>query len=154
RLAAKGTIFYNTRKHENKDEYTLEVREFDMEDFKKNPNIYIIGKRGSGKSLIIKNIIDHYGPKILPNTIIISPTEKINNFYRPLYKDAKIMYKYKKSTIRKFIEGTEEEKLLILDDCMVKSMITDNLFIEIMRNSRHYNMTVILASQYSLQLSP
>jgi len=61
----------------------LPIQQFSLNEMGENPSILIIGKRGSGKSWVIKDILKTIAMKNKPVTII-SPGEKYNPWYRTL----------------------------------------------------------------------
>ena len=61
----------------------LNFRQFKLSDMVDHPAILTIGKRGSGKSVLIKTILKHY--KNIPAGIVICPTDRLNDSYSEWY---------------------------------------------------------------------
>jgi hypothetical protein len=78
------------------------------------PSICTIGKRGSGSSLLIKDIM--FNNKNISTGNVISPTERMSPFYLKYLKDTNIKIKYKIHELNDTYD--ENIKWLILDDCM------------------------------------
>ena len=70
----------------------LEIREFKLNNMKDNAAIAMIAKRGSGKSWICRDIIRQKTD--IPGGMIISPTDKMNSFYRDFFPDLYIHYDF------------------------------------------------------------
>lgn len=150
-----------------------ELKEFDMNKLveKPNQNIVIIGKKNTGKSTLIKNILFYLKDK-LPIVIAMSGSESLNNFYKKLIPD---MFVYSDINIskfthisdrqNKFIEhvnhGTEsftglnDNIGLILDDCIADTTWTkDESMNHFVTNGRHMKLTLIVAVQAIKSLPP
>jgi GTP-binding protein EngB required for normal cell division len=57
----------------------LELKKFDPSTIKSDSVIVFIGKRNTGKSYCMKDILSYH--KELPVGVVISPTEAANNFF-------------------------------------------------------------------------
>ncbi|AYV77464.1 MAG: packaging ATPase [Dasosvirus sp.] len=68
----------------------LAVREFKLNDLCDNPSIVVVGKRGSGKSWLIRDLLN----KLNVPATVICPTEIDNPFYQKNPLVHKIYYKY------------------------------------------------------------
>jgi hypothetical protein len=151
-------IFNKSIKEESEtdnDIRTLAIREFNLDKMVKNPNILIIGKRGSGKSVIVSNILNRYNDTVLNNSLIISPTEPLNPFYTDKFPQCKIEYEYTTDSIKSVLNDTKE-CVVVLDDCClsISQLDNDKYLYELLLNGRHYNKTVILIMQYPLDIAP
>ena len=58
---------------------SLPVKEFKLDSMCENPAIVMIAKRGSGKSYIVREILEYYHD--IPVGAIICPTEAENPYY-------------------------------------------------------------------------
>ncbi len=124
--------------------------------------ITIIGKPGSGKSVLIKALL-HAKRHIIPTGVVISGSEDSNKFYSDMFPDLFIYEKYEKAVIEKIISRQKLAKenlpnawtVLIMDDCMDDVKIfTDPLMVGLFKNSRHWNMLSIFANQYVFDFRP
>tara|TARA_Y100000310_G_scaffold300606_1_gene336419 strand:+ start:436 stop:1197 length:762 start_codon:yes stop_codon:yes gene_type:complete len=121
-----------------------------------------IGKRRSGKSFLIRDLLFHH--RDIPIGTVISGTESMNKFYGNLIPSLFIHHDYnpmivknalerQKTVIRQNIRDTRA--FLLLDDCQhVKSWIREKTTLELFMNGRHYNLLFILAMQYVLGITP
>ena len=129
-----------------------------------NKTIGLIAKRNSGKSCLLKYLVEAERHKF--NKIyVICPTEKINRFYSDIVDDECIFDNYDEKWVEKLInkmteinsnKSQKERKnvLLILDDIVSdhnfhQSPTLKKLFIR----GRHINIGIILTFQY-LNLIP
>jgi len=129
-----------------------------------NKTIGLIAKRNSGKSCLLKYLVEAERHKF--NKIyVICPTEKINRFYSDIVDDECIFDNYDEKWVEKLInkmtminsnKPQKERKnvLLILDDIVSdhnfhQSPTLKKLFIR----GRHINIGIILTFQY-LNLIP
>jgi len=136
-----------------------------MESLKSNlggSKITIIGKPGSGKSILIKHLL--YAKKhVIPTGIVISGSEDSNKFYSTLFPDLFIYDKFKKEIVENFVKRQKLAKellpnawaCLVMDDCMDDVKIfNDPLMQGLFKNGRHWNMLAIFANQYVFDFKP
>ena len=126
------------------------------------PTCIFIGKRGSGKSTLVADIL-YYSRKI-PMGLVISATEEGNHFYQQHVPDLFIHSDYDPSLIEGVIErqkkALREEKpnadvFVLLDDCMYdKKMIRDKNIRGMFMNGRHWRTFFLLTTQYCMDLPP
>jgi len=136
------------------------------------PVMAVIGKRGSGKSTLIEEII--YYLKV-PTAIVMSGTEISNSFYskhiHPLFIydeyradkiQAIISAQTKKATEmqhrypdKKFTDFPEHGILIIMDDLAYDNkMMKDPGMKQLFFNGRHLNITLIMSFQYLVAIPP
>jgi len=123
-----------------------------------------IGKRGTGKSTLVADIL-YYLRKINAG-VAISATEDGNAYYSSFIPDILIHSEYKPEIIqqvitrqKKIINGnkknTDGDVFVLLDDCMYdKRMIRDTNIRGIFMNGRHWRITFMLTMQYCMDLPP
>lgn len=124
--------------------------------------IVIIGKPGSGKSILIKDIL--FNKKhIIPVPLIISETEELNYTYSKIIPSNFIYKKYNENILRDFLNRqiVAKQKLinpwtcLILDDCFGEPKhFTKPMQQFLFKNLRHYCTLYIVALQYALDIKP
>lgn len=139
------------------------IKEFNLNDIKPNSKLVIIGKPGSGKSTLIKDMLKSFR-HLFPVAKIFSGTEDNNHFYSGIYPDHFIFSEYTEEEIEKFIERQKKcigEKVanpkcvLTIDDCSDDPKFFKRpLFQKIYKNGRHWEMLFILALQYGLDIPP
>jgi hypothetical protein len=150
----------------------LELKKFDPSCIKSDSVIVFIGKRNTGKSYCMKDILSYH--KDLPVGIVISPTEVANNYFEKFIPNMLIYDEYEPAIIKRFVErqininkqkndqvkkfGTSEidnRAFLILDDCLYdKTWPTDKNIRSIFMNGRHYKIFFLITMQFCLGLPP
>ena len=133
----------------------LNIEQFNLDELCKNSNILMIGKKCSGKTWQIKNIIDNqYKSKKIDRIIVFSPIDIINNFYN---KFVDIVYhKYEPQIINKLLKDTNISlhTLVVFDDCFINDFSKDKSFINLILNGRHYNISSIISLQFPIGFLP
>jgi len=79
------------------NEFDMKSLIYDKEGNFVNPRILLIGKSGSGKSYVIRDILYHI--QDIPCGTVIAPTCKMNKFYDPFIGKSYIHYEYKDEII-------------------------------------------------------
>lgn len=153
----------------------LELKKFDMSRIKDDKVIVAIGKRGCGKSQIIKDIM--YRHKDIPVGTVISATESANQFFGDFVPKIFIHDEYKPEIINnsvrrqkmvlKKINAEEQNKygsmqnkidprsFVILDDCLYDSSWTkDSNIRALFMNGRHLKVMFCITMQYPLGIGP
>ena len=151
----------------------LELKKFNPQEMKQDGIILLIGKRRSGKSFCLKDLLSYH--KDIPVCVIISPTEVSNQFFQKFVPNILIYDDYDPEIIQRFLDRqikvtkqrNEEIKkygksdidpraFIILDDCMFNSSIwqKDKNIRSIFMNGRHYSILTIITSQTPLGLNP
>ena len=132
-----------------------------------NTSTIVIGKTGSGKSSVIYKLLNDPHMWDAKNTFdlvcLISPTAKMDDIQRqyPITDDDCViddlseapaflrgLMDMQSDTIEEFGAVNSPLLCILLDDCVAdKQFINSNEFFEIFMKQRHYNMTVVIASQ-------
>lgn len=157
---------------------TLELQKFDMKriTFKpeenKGPVIVLIGRRDTGKSYLVKDILYHH--RNVPIGTVISGTEAGNGFYNKIVPKLFIHDEYnsilienilrRQKTVLKQMKREMEtyrrttidpRAFLILDDCLFDSTWTrDKLMRALLFNGRHWKIMLVITMQYPLGIPP
>ena len=127
--------------------------------------IGLIAKRCSGKSVLLKHLVEAEKYKF-HKIFVICPTERINRFYKDITDDECIFDNYNEIWMNKLIDKmteinankTAKERkhiLLILDDCVSdhnfhQSPTIKKLFLR----GRHINISLLITTQYIYLISP
>jgi len=128
------------------------------------PTIVFIGKRGTGKSTLVADIL--YYMRRIKAGVAISATEDGNAYYSKFIPEILIHSEYKPEIIQQVI--TRQKKVInsdtktpdgdvfvLLDDCMYdKRMIRDVNIRGIFMNGRHWRISFMLTMQYCMDLPP
>lgn len=146
---------------------TIPVKQFDMSQLKMNSVIVVIGRRNSGKSTLIKDILYHQ--RRLPAGCVISGSEEVNSFYSSFIPSILIknefrtehlenLFKRQKSVLQRAGEGAlsvSPDCFLVMDDCLFDNKWTRDVEMRrVFLNGRHYKITYLLSLQYPLGISP
>jgi|688.fasta_scaffold982491_1 tRNA uridine 5-carbamoylmethylation protein Kti12 len=127
----------------------MQIKKLNIEMIQDYDCIIIIGSRGSGKSILIKDIL--YNKKSNISTgIIISPTEKIYGTYSNINLLYKIYDEYTPNIISNFLEEQKKNSVLVFDDCTYYKSFYQNLN-ELFIKNTSYKMMTILTEQYPVK---
>jgi hypothetical protein len=138
----------------------------------KGPTMVFIGRRETGKSFLIKDILYHF--RDVPVCTIISGTEAGNGFYGRIVPKlfiheeydtdiiGKVLLRQKKLTnqIKQEIQSYKRSALdartiVALDDCLYDDKWTrDKLMRCLFLNGRHWKVMLLISMQYPLGIPP
>ena len=150
----------------------LELKKFDIRNIKDDSVILFIGKRNTGKSFLVKDIMHNF--KNLPVGVVISPTESSNHFFEDFIPGMLIYDNYDPNVIQRFVNrqrkitdqySMEKKKysrsdldpraFIILDDCLYdKTWPADPNIRFLFMNGRHVKSLFLLTMQYPLGIPP
>lgn len=157
---------------------SLELRRFDMRNITFRPNenkgpvIVMIGRRDTGKSFLVRDLLYHH--QDIPIGTVISGTEAGNGFYSEHVPKLFIHEEYNSVLIEnvlrrqknvlkqmnKEIEAygrttIDPRAFVILDDCLYdQSWARDKLMRLLFMNGRHWKVMLIITMQYPLGVPP
>ena len=83
-------------------EFNIKLKKFDMNRINKRNVIALLGRRGTGKSTLVKDIL--YYVRDIPVGTVISPTEEVNRFYSDIIPPIFIHGGYNPAVVEKFVE--------------------------------------------------
>lgn len=150
----------------------LRLKKFDMSRIKHDKVVVLIGKRETGKSFLVKDLLWHN--QGLPCGTVISGTEGANQFYSkmvpPLFvhdeysplvianvlkRQKLIAKKIAKDLAERGTTSVDPRNFLILDDCLYdNSWIRDKNVRYLFMNGRHVHTMFIITMQYALGIPP
>jgi len=150
----------------------LELKKFNPNLISNTSTILALGKRSTGKSVLIKDLLSYN--KNIPVGVVISPTEQSNQHFEKFIPKMLIYDEYSPEITKKFLErqikineqhnlqkkktGTSDidpKAFFILDDCLYdKSWINDKSIRSFFLNGRHYNIFFLITLQYALGIPP
>jgi len=157
---------------------TLELKKFDMKsirfkpDENKGPVVVLIGKRDTGKSYLVRDLL--WYQQDIPIGTVISGTEEGNGFYGKMvprlfihneYNSAIIenILKRQRTVLKQVKKETETFKkssidpraFVILDDCLYdNTWCRDKLMRLLFMNGRHWKVMLVITMQYPLGIPP
>ena len=157
---------------------TLELKKFEMKsisfkpDENKGPVIVLIGRRDTGKSYLVRDLL--YYHQDIPIGTVISGTEAGNGFYSEhvpklfiheeynsaiienILKRQRTVLKQIKKEVEVYKKSTIDPRaVVILDDCLYDAGWTrDKMMRLLFMNGRHWKMMLIITMQYPLGIPP
>jgi len=156
----------------------LELSKFNMKNisFKatenKGPVIVLIGRRDTGKSFLVRDLLYHH--QDIPVGTVISGTEAGNGFYsnyvpklfihdeyntiiiENILKRQKAVLKQINKDIKNYNKSTIDPRtFVILDDCLYDNTWARDKMMRLMfMNGRHWKLMLIITMQYPLGIPP
>ena len=139
----------------------LKVKKFDPQSLKPHRISLIVGKRGSGKSKCLVDLLYNMPP--VDFVIGMAPTEETIQTFRQFIPDGCIYHQFNQNKLEQMIALQREmvkkqinrSFLLILDDCLYeKSVLKSTAMRELFLNGRHLHIAMIICAQYVMDLSP
>jgi len=152
---------------------TLNLKKFDMSRIGKGAIVAMIGRRGGGKSYLVKDLL--YYKRDVPIGSVISASEGSNRFYGDLMPNLFIHEEFSPEIIANLVKRqkivTKKMKqqqamygksnidpyaFLIMDDMMYDAprWIKDISIKDIFMNGRHFNLMFLITMQFSIQIPP
>jgi len=157
---------------------TLQLKKFDMKwitfkpDENKGPVIVMIGRRDTGKSFLVRDLLFHH--QDIPIGTVISGTEAGNGFYAEhvpklfiheeyntvlienVLRRQKAVLKQMNKEKAQFNKTTIDPRtFVILDDCLYdQSWTKDKMMRLLFMNGRHWKVMLIITMQYPLGIPP
>jgi energy-coupling factor transporter ATP-binding protein EcfA2 len=132
------------------DNMISKIREFNF-TFNKNPTILLIGKRSTGKTTLIRHIINILKPF---NTLIVAPMNHLDEMFNNI-SHARIENKFNPDLTEQIISSKYHNKLIVHDDCFEDTRINKNeTFRNLICDGRNMNTSHIFTIQYPLAISP
>jgi hypothetical protein len=156
----------------------LEIKKFNMNQISFNPNenkgpvIVLIGRRDTGKSFLVRDLLFHH--KDIPVGTVISGTEAGNGFFSQhvpkvfihdeynsgiienvLKRQKMVLKKIKKDESHSIRSNIDPRAFIILDDCLYdNSWSKDKLMRLLFMNGRHWKIMLVITMQYPLGVPP
>ena len=156
----------------------LELSKFSMRhisfkpDENKGPVIVLIGRRDTGKSFLVRDLLFHH--QDIPIGTVISGTEAGNQFYSNHIPKLFIHEEYNSAIIENILKrqktvmkqinkeqanygrcSIDPRAFVILDDCLYDAGWTkDKLMRLLFMNGRHWKIMLVITMQYPLGIPP
>lgn len=139
----------------------LKVKKYDPTTVKPHRITLIVGKRGSGKSKMLVDLMYHI-PKV-DFVIGMAPTEETINTFRQFIPESCIYHSFNQNKLEQMIvmqrelirKNVKRSILLILDDCLYdKTVLKSTAMREVFLNGRHLLISMVICAQYIMDLSP
>jgi len=141
------------------------LKKFDVSKIDYSKVCLFIGKRGTGKSWCVRDIMYHC--RKIPSALVVSGTERVNKFYGSHIPDIFIHENWSADLIQGVVNkqeraiekygvgGKGHEIMVLFDDIMFdKKWIKDKTTKALFMNGRHYKILFLVTLQYALGLPP
>jgi hypothetical protein len=144
-------------------------------DSRKSPMIVVIGKKDTGKSFLVRDIL-YQTQRHFPVGTVISATEIANEFFQSMVPSKFIHDKYRPEIVQNVIKrqatikakrnsdktsrgggsNVDPRAFLILDDCLydAKAWTSEESTRFVFMNGRHIDLMTIITMQYPLGIGP
>lgn len=150
----------------------LSLKKFDMRNIKDDSTVVMLGKRNTGKSVLVRDLL--FYKRHIPIGTVISATESANGFYqkhvpanliheefstdlvRGVLGRQKMMLEKNDEEVKKFGSvKTDPNCFLILDDCLFDNSWSKTKEMRyVFMNGRHLKILSIITMQYPLGIPP
>ena len=138
---------------------SLRVKKFDPSTMKESRVTFLIGKRGSGKSVLMKDLL--YNMPRPDYCLAMAPTEDTLAVYREFLPESCIFDHFSQEKLERAValqkelvaQGKKRTVLVILDDCMYqKNVLKSTAMRHIFYNGRHDHLAILIAAQYMMDV--
>lgn len=146
----------------SKQRYVL--GKFNIRGVKKDRIIFLVGKRGSGKTTGVFEIL--YQHRDTQMAVVMCGTEESAEQYKDYFPDSFIYGKYSENVLKKVIEVQKkrlfEYKMgkrskvpyltILLDDCMFEKPLNSKFMRNVFMNGRHWKILLMITCQYVIDV--
>lgn len=153
--------------HNNSDQVTLNIRHFDPRSIPPTAVMLIVGKRGTGKSTLLCDLMYHNRGKF-DCGLVFSATEDANGYWGQYMPPAFIYNDFDEAALSRFVTamrntnrgrtkdaGNLRHGFVIFDDTAASKMLRTNKDIRtILFNGRHFGIFTAIVLQYALDIPP
>lgn len=140
----------------------IRVKRFDPSSLKPHRIIIIVGKRGTGKSVMQRDLMYHLSQK-WDFGLAMTPTEESADMFREHMPDSWIYNGFSTHkldqmlTVQRDLCKTKKQKnlFILMDDCMYDKKILKGIGIrDLFMNGRHMHISLCNAVQYVMDMGP
>lgn len=147
----------------------IQIRKFAPASIVEHRIMLFVGKRGSGKTTLIRDIFYQLRGRFDLVVALAGTMESRKMFEEFVPKcfvhDIQVEIIYKVVDMAKLLveKGNPRNVLIIMDDCLgtstqegkkEKRILDDNIFREIAYNGRHHHLTLAISLQYCMEMRP
>lgn len=140
----------------------LKVKRFDPSTLKPHRIIIIVGKRGTGKSVMQRDLLYHFKDKV-DFGVAMTPTEESSNMFAEHMPESWIYNGFSSTKLdqmlnlqRDLCKHKKQKSLFVLmDDCMYDKKVLKGVGMrDLFMNGRHLSLTLCNAVQYVMDMGP
>lgn len=141
-------------------ETNIKLRKFDPSTMVDHAVVLVVGKRGSGKSIMLADLL--YFQRDIPVGVVMSATEAGNKFYSKYVPDLFIHNDFDEDVLENVLRRQKKmiwecapnpNAFIVLDDCVYDA---GNLKTPVLRemclNGRHWKLSLSLSTQYLISV--
>lgn len=137
----------------------LRIKRFDPRTIRESRITFIIGKRNTGKSVLMKDLLYHMP---CPDYVVaMAPTEDTLKIFREFLPESCIFDHFSQEKLDRIVSlqrelvnrGKKRTVLIILDDCLYqKGVLKSTAMRSIFFNGRHDHISLMCAAQYMMEV--
>ena len=142
---------------------SLNIKQFDPSTMKPDRIWLLVGKRGTGKSTLVRDIMYHM-THYIDHPLAMTPTEESVAMFEDCMPESCVHTEFSGNTLDRLIAHQRQRGkkklpqrhvLLVLDDMMFdKKVLKGQCVRDIFMNGRHLKITFINAMQYCMDMGP
>lgn len=138
------------------------LKKFDPTTMKRHRIILFVGKRGTGKSVLMNDMLYHFR-NVVDFGIAFSPTEETAESFRRCMPEQWIYSSFDPTKLESMLrmqrnnakQGRMRDLFLVMDDCMFDKKVLKGTGIrDLFMNGRHLHLTYFNAMQYVMDMGP
>lgn len=140
----------------------IDIKYFDPRVIKDGAVILAIGRRGTGKSTLIADLLSY--KRDIKRGVCVSATERANEFWGKHIPKCFIHYEYTDAVLEQLFDmqkkiknatGEVEPAFCVLDDVLYdRAFVKSKQARQLLMNGRHDKITTIISCQYLMDLAP
>lgn len=142
----------------------IQLRKFDLKRIPDDAVCVFIGKRRTGKSFLLTDILYH--KKHLPVGVVMSGTEDGNHHYKQFVPDLFVHGDFKvdvlndvmnrqRRLVAKNASSAASRAFVLLDDCMYDArFMRETVIRQMLMNGRHWKLFIAITMQYCMSIGP
>jgi hypothetical protein len=140
----------------------MEINKLDVQSLKRHSIVVIIGKRGTGKSVMLCDMLSHFSRR-LDYGVAFTPTESSAEMFARFMPRSSIYDTFDSDVLERMIDFQRSDAhskkrrslFCVMDDCLYdKRILRCKAIREVFMNGRHHQITLLLCAQYMMDLSP
>ena len=144
----------------------IQLKKFDITNIGDDKVVALIGKRDTGKSFLVRDILFHHTG--IPAGQVISGTEAANEFYSLMIPKMYVYEEFEANIIQRLLKrqrmmldkcrenpNTDPRAFLVMDDCIYDNSWTKDKHVRsLFMNGRHFKILFMITMQYALGIPP
>lgn len=140
-----------------------DISDYDIDRLTVNSGTCVFGKRGTGKTVFVINVLKHListGELKEEDISIVSLTEQYSQAYTPTFPKACVYHFFNENFLDDYMSmiksGEKKTRFLVIDECLSSkgAWLKNNQFTDLLLNHRHYNLGILVTMQFPLGIKP